>query len=273
MWCFVLNSNNVLQQVFKKSKPIIGMVHLKPLIGAPLYESMEKVIARAITDAQALEVGGVDGIIVENVFDIPFYPDRVPPETISAMTLVAAKVAENIDLPLGINVLRNDSISAMAIATVIEASFIRVNVLSSAYVTDQGIIQNKAYELLRYRSFLRSNVKIFADLRVKYAKLLVDRPICLEAEELTTRSLADAIIITGEKSGSPPDKSLIEAVRKCAKSPIIIGSGLTIGNLADYLPLVDGAIVGTYFKEDGIFENPVSVKRVKEFMELVESFR
>ena len=264
---------SVLKEIFGVNKPIIGMVHLLPLLGAPRYVSLDKVIARAITDAQSLEAGGVDGIIIENISDVPFYPDRVPPETITSMTLVASKIAENVDLKIGINVLRNDAISALAIATAINADFIRVNVLQGTYVTDQGTIQGKAHKVLRYREFLKSNVKIFADICVKYAKPVVKIDPCLEAEELATRGLADVIIVSGEKSGDPPDIDFLKTIRNCSKTPVIIGSGLSFSNLKDFFTIADGAIVGTDFKENGIFTNPVSVKRVKQFMNIVESLR
>ena len=115
---------------------IIGVVHLLPLPSTPFGGTIDDVIARAIQDAKALENGGIKKAIVENFGDAPFYKDSVPPHIIAYMTKVIHHIQENCSLDLGVNVLRNDSISALAIAAATGCSFIRVNVLSGAAWTD-----------------------------------------------------------------------------------------------------------------------------------------
>ncbi|MGQ4833563.1 MAG: BtpA/SgcQ family protein [Candidatus Asgardarchaeia archaeon] len=264
----------MFEDIFKTCKPIIGMIHLKALPGSPKFESLDIVVDYALKDAEALEQGGVDGVLIENISDVPYFPVRVPPETVSAMTYVTTKISEKIKIPFGVNVLRRDAKSALAIAFVTGGRYIRTNVLIGAYVTDQGIIEANAHELLRYRRFLGADIKIFADIRVKYASPLYDRPIELEAEDAVYRGLADAVVVSGLKTGTPPDIQLIEAIKDALKgTPVLIGSGLTDKNAENLLSIADGAIVGSAFKKGGVFYNPVDKKRVEKIMHIVEKIR
>ncbi|HAX85755.1 MAG TPA: phosphorybosylanthranilate isomerase, partial [Cyanobacteria bacterium UBA11370] len=147
-----------LHQIFKTPNPIIGVVHLLPLPTSPRWGgSLKTVIDRAEQEATALASGGVDGVIVENFFDAPFTKNQVDPAIVSAMTLIVQRLMGLVTLPVGINVLRNDAQSAMAIATCVRAQFIRVNVLTGVMATDQGLIEGQAHELLRYRRELGSD--------------------------------------------------------------------------------------------------------------------
>ncbi len=158
----------MLKKIFKKEKPVIGMIHLKPLPGSPDYDNFDEVIDFAINDAKALVEGGVDGFLIENFGDKPYFKE-VPKYVLPFFTRVAHEIKKEFDLPLGINVLRNDVVAALAIATAINAEFIRVNVHTGIAFTDQGIIEGKAYETLRLKRILKSNAKIFADVHVKHA--------------------------------------------------------------------------------------------------------
>ena len=151
---------------------------------------------RAEQEATALAAGGVDAIIIENFFDAPFAKDQVDPAVVSAMSLVAQRIMGMVPVPVGINVLRNDAKSALAIATNVGAPFIRVNVLTGVMATDQGIIEGCAHELLRYRQQLGSDVKIFADVLVKHARPLGSPNLTTAVQETIERGLADAIILS-----------------------------------------------------------------------------
>ena len=162
-----------LTQIFNTTNPVIGVVHLLPLpTSARWGGSLTAVIERAEQEATALAAGGVDGIIVENFFDAPFTKERVDPAVISAMTLIVDRIKNLVVVPVGINLLRNDSLGAMAIASTINAQFIRVNVLTGIMATDQGLIEGNAHELLRYRRELGADVAILADVLVKHARPL-----------------------------------------------------------------------------------------------------
>lgn len=262
-----------LASIFDKRFPIIGMVHLKPLPGSPAYNGdLEKVIEDAIADAISLERGGVNGILVENLGDAPYFKDPSSPEMVASFTKALVKIKQAVSLPLGVNVLRNGAKAALAMAYVTGCKFIRVNVLIDAYLTDQGIIEGISAELLRYRKFLGSNdISIFADIRVKHAVPLATRSVSDSASDALERGGADVLIVTGKRTGLPPSPEEIKELK--ASGPTLIGSGLNEDNLDVLLPLADGAIVGTHFKESGYLGSPVSQDRVKKLMEKVEKLR
>ncbi|MEP7284485.1 MAG: BtpA/SgcQ family protein [Chloroflexota bacterium] len=252
------------------SKPIIGMIHLAPLPGSPAYEgSMQNILDIAVRDTEMLEQGGVDALMIENFFDSPFFKDKVGPETVAAMTAIITVLRQRTRLPLGVNVLRNDGMSAIAIAVACQCQFVRINQLSWAMLTDQGIIEGKAAEILRYRRQLDSEVLIFADCLVKHAVSLAPQSMELVAMDTWERGGADALVISGTATGKETDiNDVLEARKGAPDAPIVIGSGITQTNLQTFLPAVEGVLVGTYFKEAGNVEAPVDLVRVREMVNL-----
>ncbi len=224
-------------------RAIFGMVHLRALPGAPLFTSMDDVLELALHDARALRDGGCDGLVIENFGDRPFTRSRVEAETIAAMTRVIAEIRRDVALPFGVNVLRNDALSALAIAAATGAAFIRVNIHTGAAVTDQGLIEGDAYATLRKRASLAPDVWIFADHLVKHATPLGDT----SPKDLRLRGLADAIIVTGTETGAAADPSRLHELRALVDAPLLVGSGLTAANAAQFAD-ADGAIVGTSVK-------------------------
>jgi membrane complex biogenesis protein, BtpA family len=231
------------------ARALFGMVHLGPLPGAPLFTSMDEVLELALHDARALRDGGCDGLVIENFGDRPFTRGRVEGETIAAMTRVITEIARDVKLPFGVNVLRNDALSALAIAAATGAAFIRVNIHTGAAVTDQGIIEGDAYATLRKRAALAPDVLVFADHLVKHATPMGEP----SAKDLRLRGLADAIIVTGSETGAAADPSRLRALRDEVDAPLLVGSGLTAEN-ADQFGDADGAIAGTSLKTNGRVE-------------------
>ncbi|MCY7334735.1 MAG: BtpA/SgcQ family protein [Chamaesiphon sp.] len=260
-----------LKQIFNTTQPIIGVVHLLPLpTSARWGGSLSAIIDRAEQEAVALVSGGVDGIIVENFFDAPFPKSRVDPAVVSAMTTVVSRLMELVSLPIGINVLRNDSLSAMAIASCTGAAFIRVNVLSGVMATDQGLIEGCAYELLRYRRELGSHVKIMADVLVKHAQPLSSSDLINALRETIDRGLADAAIISGVATGSPPTLEDLKLAKAAAGGvPIVIGSGANFDNIGSLMQFADGVIVSSSLKRQGKIENSIDPIRVSQFVETI----
>ena len=256
-------------------KPLIGMVHLRPLPGSPSYEGdMSAVIESALRDARALEEGGADALLVENIGDRPFSGGRVGPATVAAMAVVAARVAEETSLPMGVSVLRNDCFSAMGIAGVVGARFIRCNAYVEVLATDQGIIQPQARRVVAYRRYLGSSTLIFADVLCKHATPLHEMSVEETVRAAFDRGLADAVIITGRETGRPPRIDDLKAARAAAgERPILVGSGVTAENAKDLLRLADGAIVGTYLKRGGKLREPVDVERVRRLAEVFREVR
>jgi uncharacterized protein len=260
-----------LKQIFNTTQPIIGVVHLLPLpTSARWGGSLSAIVDRAEQEAVALVSGGVDGIVVENFFDAPFPKSRVDPAVVSAMTTIVKRLMELVALPIGINVLRNDSLSAMAIASCTGASFIRVNVLSGVMATDQGLIEGCAHELLRYRRELGSDVKILADVLVKHAQPLSSSDLTNAVHETIDRGLADAIILSGAVTGSPPSLEDLRLARVAAGgTPLLIGSGASVENINSLMQFADGAIVSSSLKRQGKIENSIDPIRVSQFVETI----
>jgi len=258
-----------LYQLFKTRTPIIGVVHLLPLPTSPRWGgSLKTVIDRAEQEATALASGGVNGIIVENFFDAPFTKNQVDPAVVSAMTVVVQRIQNMVTLPIGINVLRNDAKSAMAIASCVKAQFIRVNVLTGVMATDQGLIEGEAHQLLRYRRELGSDVKIFADVLVKHARPLSSPNLTVAVQDTIERGLADAVILSGWATGSPPNQEDLElATQAAAGTPVFIGSGASWENVATLLQAADGVIVSSSLKRHGRREQTIDPIRVSQFVE------
>jgi uncharacterized protein len=256
---------------FAVARPVIGMLHLPALPGSPLANlGLDEIREWMLGDAGALAEGGVDGLMLENFGDTPFYPGRVPAHTVAAMAVLAREVKARFPLPLGINLLRNDGPGALAVASASGAEFIRVNVFTGARLTDQGIIQGEAHEVLRLRRLLGSPVRIFADVAVKHSAPLAPRALEDEVEDTVRRALADAIIVSGAGTGKSTDpEDLRRAKAAAGDTPVLVGSGAASGQAAGLLRHADGLIVGTAFKRDGVTTNPVDAERVRAFMEAV----
>src|SRR5688572_2724409 len=204
------------------------MLHVPALPGSPQNSfDLDAIIEWVLKDARALASGGIDGLIVENFGDIPFYPHRVPAHTVAFMTAIGREVRREVSLPLGINILRNDAESAIAVAAAVSAQFIRVNIHTGARLTDQGLIEGTAHETLRYRRLLGSEVKIFADVDVKHSAPVATRPLQVEVEELVSRGGADAVIVTGAATGKTTALDDLKTVKKAAgNARVFAGSGV-----------------------------------------------
>jgi membrane complex biogenesis BtpA family protein len=238
--------------VSRKPK-LVGVLHLPPLPGSPRSVRSSDDIARAAAEeARILADTGYDAVIVENFGDTPFLPG-VGPVTVSAMTLAALRIRDACpELPLGINVLRNDALAALAVAVVVGAAFVRVNVHVGARVTDQGVIQGEAGATMRARHALgASNVEVWADVDVKHSAPLGVRPVADEAADAAVRGMADAILVTGEGTGRPVDEDKLRAVREAVAVPVYVASGATIALLPTLARASDGVIVGSALRKDG----------------------
>ncbi len=256
--------------VMPHAKTILGMIHLPPLPGSPRFDADLKTIrARAIADAKMLVAAGFDGLILENFGDAPFFPGRVPAHVVACITAVAAAVRDATDLPMGINVLRNDGRSALAVALAVGAQFIRVNILCGARVTDQGVIEGVAHDLQRDRAQLGAgHIRVFADVDVKHSAPLGERRAMEdEVDDTIHRGMADAVIVSGAGTGKPTDLKQVQRVKAAAKAtPVFIGSGVTAATVGRFLRVADGVIVGSALKVDGAATNRVDAKRAVAFM-------
>jgi uncharacterized protein len=253
--------------------PMIGMLHLPALPGSPRNElSLTAIIDWVLRDADALAGGGIDALMIENFGDVPFYPQHVPAHTVAFMTAIGREVRRAVELPLGINVLRNDAESALAVAMAVAAEFIRVNIHTGARVTDQGLIQGTAHETLRYRKMLGTDTKIFADVDVKHSAPVALRPLEEEVEDAVSRGCADAVVVTGSATGKQTAvDDLAKAKKAAGAAAVFAGSGVDVANVPAVLAVADGVIVGTAFKHDNVTTNPVDRQRVRAFVDAVRN--
>ena len=262
-----------LKNIFQpRRKILVGVVHLKALPGSPQHRAgMAEIIKAAVADAVAYERGGAHGVIVENFGDVPFTKSGVAPETLAAMAAAGCAVRAAVKLPLGFNVLRNDGISALALCAACGGDFVRVNVLSGAMLTDQGLIEGDAYNLLRRREKLAPHAQVFADVHVKHAVPLGDWSLEDAANDTLERGLADALIVSGVGTGKAADLDDVRRVRAaCPHAKIFLGSGVNLANVNSFLQIADGVIVGSSLKRDGKLSNPVDARRVAALVKAVE---
>ena len=262
---------SVLERVFRRRKVAIGVVHCPPFPGAPRHRqaTMPEIVEAALMDARSYAEGGIDGLIIENHGDIPFLrPGGIGPETAAMMAVVTDRVRAETGLPLGINVLANAAIAALAVAKAGGGAFIRVNQWANAYVANEGFVEGDAARALRYRATIdAADVAIFADSHVKHGAHAVtaDRSI----EELT-RDLeffdADAVIATGQRTGDTATADEIRTVKGATILPVLVGSGVRADNVAEIMTLADGVIIGSSLKRGGVWWEPVERERVAAFM-------
>ncbi len=255
---------------FLSNKPLIGMLHLQPLAGSVGYarKGTKPIIDAALRDLYALESGGVDAVFVENLSDAP-YAKIAPVETVAMMTTIVHTLIERAHIPLGVNVLRNDGLAAMAIAAATGAVFVRVNVFCGSAFTDQGLIEGQARRLHWLQRDLGTETLILADVHVKHAAHLTSlEEAALDAE----RNQPNALIVSGIGTGRRTSPEDLQTVKGIVSLPVLIGSGVRIDNVATYRE-ADGFIVGTVLKEDGCIDAPVDVERVKAMADAVASLR
>jgi membrane complex biogenesis BtpA family protein len=269
---------NAVEQIFGRRKAIIAVIHSLPLPGSPDYDGqpMDEIIDFAIAEAGRYRDGGADGLIVENHGDIPFAkPDRLGPETAACMAVMTDAVRRQGGLPVGVNVLANGAVQALAVAKAAGAAFVRVNQWSNAYVANEGLMDGPAGEAMRYRAWLRAkSVRVFADVHVKHGAHAItgDRTI----QELARDNEffdADAAIATGQRTGDSATMEELQTIAAGTALPVIVGSGVTPENVGDIFTVADAVIVASYLKRDGVWWNPVDPERMNVFMQAVKKAR
>ncbi|WP_281981377.1 BtpA/SgcQ family protein [Thalassorhabdomicrobium marinisediminis] len=268
-------SSSAIRDIFGRDKALIGMIHCPPLPGAPRYagESLDSIYDTCMRDAEHLIEGGFHGLMVENHGDVPFSkPEDIGPETSAFLSVVTDRIRQALGVPLGVNILANAPIPAIAIAVAGGADFIRVNQWANAYVANEGFMEGRAAEAMRYRAMLRAErVKIFTDSHVKHGShaIVADRTI----GELT-RDLAffdsDGIIATGQRTGNSATMEEIDEIARATHLPLLVGSGVTEENIVAILGRTNGVIVASSLKEGGVWWNPVDPARVRSFVSVAQ---
>jgi membrane complex biogenesis BtpA family protein len=244
---------NSIETIFGSPRALIGVVHLLPLPGSPGWGGEIAAVAdRAVADAASLEGAGFDGVILENFGDAPYARGFAGRGAVAGMAAVGRAVAGEVAVPIGVNVLRNDALSAVSIAAAIGARFVRVNVHVGAAVTDQGIVQGEAFETMRAIRDQSPGLAVFADVFVKHASPLGETSIERAARDTCERGLASALIVTGEATGSPASLDDVARVKKAVPGvAVLVGSGATPESAPSILEVADGIIAGSAIMEGG----------------------
>jgi hypothetical protein len=258
--------------LFGGPKAMIGMVHLPALPGAPGYRGdFEHVYRAAAADLEALEKGGASAALVENFWDTP-YQSTADEMTVSSMAILVDRLGRNASIPLGINVQFNCTDAEWDVAYLTGSSFIRVEAFTENRIGAHGVSWAAAAALMRRKARYPADILIFADVDVKHTFPLVEQPLCYTGHEALEYG-ADALILTGTQTGSAPAAGQLEELRETAgDTPVLIGSGISEGNIANYLAVADGVIVGSSVKKDGRVESPVDIERVRRLAACVRAW-
>lgn len=253
--------------LFSHPKPIIGMVHLLPLPETPHFGgSLEAIFARAEADAAALIEAGVQGVIIENFADEPYFVGEPTPAQLAVMAAVAASIRKMTDLPIGINVQFNAWRAEIAVAYACRAQFVRVEVFVDTVISAQGMVQPCSAQIMRYRQMLgAADIQLWADIQTKYTQNILPQPLTQSALDAQNAG-ADALIVTGAATGQATPLEAVAEVKRVAKIPVLVGSGTTSANVTEVLKIADGAIVGSALKEGGDAYQAVSLARAQAFM-------
>lgn len=266
-----------ITETFKTKKPIVAMCHLDALPGDPYFNQqtgMKAVVEHAKQDMLALQNGGVDAILFSNEFSLP-YLTAVRPETVAAMARVIGELIHSINVPYGVNVLWDPNRS-LDLAVAVEASFVR-EIFTGVYGSDFGLWNTNVGETIRHRTSIGGqNIKLLFNIVPEAASYLGNRDIVSVAKSTVFNNRPDGLCVSGLTAGVETDSATLKLVSDAIAGKgvaVFANTGVRKENVKDQLSIADGAIVGTTFKIDGVFENHVDEARVTEFMKIVRQFR
>src|SRR5688572_18597903 len=250
-------------------KFLAAMIAVLPLPGSPLYDGDDqRVIDQALADLDIYKKAGVDSIIFENDHDLPYIQPPLDKKTMALMTKICRKARKRFNGPIGVQMLEAANIESLEIAAEARLDYIRVEAFVFAHVGGSGIINGSAGKILRRRKELKAeHIKVFADVKKKHGShsLTIDLDIKDEIRQAEF-FLADGVIVTSQFTGIHPDKDDLVKAKSATKLPVLIGSGMSAGNIQEYLPLADGFIVGSCFRKDGKFLEKLEPERLDKFM-------
>ncbi len=264
------------RKIFSTPHPIIGMIHVEALPGTPNYQGdIHQIMQKALTEAKQYQSLGIDALMIENMHDVPYEKIEVGHEISSMMALIAYRIKQEISLPLGIQILAGANKAALGVAKAAGIDFIRAEGFVFGHLADEGYMDSQAAELMRYRKQIDAeHIMVFTDIKKKHSShaLTADVDIA-EMAHAAAFFLSDGLIVTGKHTGSRADVEEVIQVKKATALPVCIGSGITIDNLEEFLPISDALIVGSHFKKDGYWKNELDSNRIRLFMEKAKAIR
>lgn len=260
---------NRIPSLFSRSKPVVGVIHVGALPGTPRSElSVQELIEEARQEARIYRECGVDGIIIENMHDVPYLKGEVGPEIVAAMTAIGTEVKSECGLPVGLQILAGANIEAMAVAHAAGLDFIRAEGFAYAHVADEGLIEASAAKLLRYRKMIGAErVRVWADVKKKHSAHAITADVSLgETAETVEFMGADCVIVTGSVTGEAPKVADVQEAKQHCHLPVFLGSGISERNIEQFYNEADGFIIGSAFKVNGLWSNTLDPARVSSFM-------
>ncbi|MEO1450883.1 MAG: BtpA/SgcQ family protein [Bacteroidota bacterium] len=263
-------------KLLKLFKPVIGMIHVRALPGTPAYGgSVAEIIDHAVAEARMYREAGIDALALENMHDVPYLKRTVGPEISSLMAVVGAAVKAEAGLPCGLQILAGANKAALGAALAGGLDFIRAEGYVFGHLGDEGLFDSDAGELLRYRRQIGADhIQIFTDVKKKHSAHALTADVDLsETAKAAEYFRSDGIIITGGSTGYPADLTALHALQGEVNIPLLVGSGMTADNVMEYLPLADGFIVGSWFKQGGHWASPLDAERIQTFMDRVQRWR
>lgn len=246
------NKMDRFEITFGTKHPIIGMIHLAGKNKAEILET-------AFNELKDFEKAGVDAAIIEN------YHGRI-----SHVEMVLKEIQGKFPkLKIGINILPNDYQLAFILARKYHADFIQLDYVAGKYKDIGGDIQLDYKDYYKYRRAF-SDILVLGGVHPKYYQPAEGSRLTKDLE--TAKNRADAIVVTGAGTGkeTPLDKVVRFRTLIGNDFPLIIGAGVTAENAKQQLPIGNGAIVGSYFK-DGDTSAVVKPSRVNKFMQTVKT--
>ena len=264
-----------IKSTFGTEKPIIAMCHIRALPGDPYFTSdcsMEKNIEMAREEFLALQEGGVDAVMFSNEFSLP-YLTKVEPVTTACMARIIGELKKDIKIPFGVNMLW-DPYASLDLAAATGAKFIR-EIMSGVYASDFGLWDTDPGNIVRHQMRLGlRDCKLLWNIVPEASKYLADRPIEQIAKSTVFNNKCDVICVSGITAGAAADTEVLAKVKNVIpETAVFANTGCKVNTIERILNIADGAVVGTTFKKDGLFDNHTDYNRVKEFMDLVKSIR
>jgi len=259
-----------MTSLFSHNKPIIGVIHVGALPGTPRgVLSVAELGQQAKQEARVYRECGVDGVIIENMHDVPYLKGAVGPEIVAAMAIIGSEVKNECRLPVGVQILAGANVEAMAVAHAAGFDFIRAEGYAYAHVADEGIIEASAAKLLRYRKMIGAErVQVWADVKKKHSAHAITADVSLGQTAETVEFMdADCVIVTGSVTGEAPKVADVQEAKSHCRLPVFLGSGISAENIEQFYNDADGFIIGTAFKVDGLWSNTVDPNRVTQFVE------
>ena len=261
--------------VFGTAKPVIAMVHLGALPGAPLFDEdggVEAILEGARADLAALQAAGVDAVMFGNENDRPYEFD-VDRASLATMAFVIGSLRQDITVPFGVNVLW-DPMSTVALAAATGAAFCR-EIFTGTYASDMGPWTPDAGAAMRYRNRLgRSDCLMLYNVSAEFADSLDRRPLADRARSAVFSSIPDAVLVSGAITGEAARMEDLESVKAALPdTPVLANTGVRHDTVADVLAIADGCIVGSSLKVDGHTWNAVDADRAKDFMDRARAAR